>query len=191
MTVDGTVYTQQFAITKDPLIAATAADLQASTRTQARVRDDINVTSAIIDTLEIVRKQIEDFVGSTDVVDAVKPQLRELDRKALDVELQLVSRSDLHSDDKWFVEQPKVYLNLVWLSGEVGTGAGDVAGGADYRPTDASMAVLGDIEKDLAAARLAYAAFMTRELVAFNQAMAGKLPPITEKLPDKKPVLLP
>jgi len=51
----------------------------------------------------------------------------------LDVELQLVSRTDLHSDDKFFVEAYKVYMNLIWLNGAVGTGAGDEAGGADYR----------------------------------------------------------
>ncbi len=70
-----------------------------------------------------------------------------LDQQALDVELQLLTRSDLHSDDKWFVEQYKVYLNLVWLNGTIGTGAGDVAGGADYRPTDAAMEELAGIGK--------------------------------------------
>ena len=44
-------------------------------------------------------------------------------------------------------------MNLLWLSGEIGSGAGDVAGGADFRPTDASLQVLATIEKDLAAAR--------------------------------------
>ncbi len=47
----------------------------------------------------------------------------------------------------------KVYMNLIWLNGVVNSGAGDVAGGADYRPTDASVAVLEQIEKDLAAAK--------------------------------------
>ena len=44
----------------------------------------------------------------------------------------------------------KVYSNLIWLNGAVGTGAGDEAGGADYRPTDTQVAVLETIEKDLA-----------------------------------------
>ena len=55
------------------------------------------------------------------VADSTGDALRDLDRKMLDVELRLVSRTELHSDDKWFVEPYKVYLNLVWLSGEVGT----------------------------------------------------------------------
>ena len=85
------------------------------------------------------------------------------------------SRTDLHSDDKWYVEKYKVYMNLVWLSGEVGTGAGDVAGGADYRPTDAQVAVLAEIEKDLAAAMAAFTKLLETDVKAFNELMAGKI----------------
>lgn len=74
-----------------------------------------------------------------------------------------------------------LFLTLIWLSGEVGTGAGDVAGGADYRPTDASLATLASLEKDLVAAKAAYASLMT-EVARFNKAMAGKIPPISDKL---------
>ena len=54
------------------------------------------------------------------------------------VELLLLSRSDMNSDDKYYVEPYKVYMNLIWLNGVVGNGAGDVAGGADYRADGAS-----------------------------------------------------
>ena len=37
------------------------------------------------------------------------------------------------SDDKYFQQAYRVYMNLIWLNGEVGPGAGDVAGGADFR----------------------------------------------------------
>jgi hypothetical protein len=70
---------------------------------------------------------------------------------------------------------------LIWLSGEVGTGAGDVAGGADHRPTDASMATLASLERDLAATKSAYAGLMT-DVASFNRTMSGKLPPISDKL---------
>jgi hypothetical protein len=79
----------------------------------------------------------------------------------------------MHSDDKWYVEAYKVYLNLVWLSGMVGGGASDVQGGADHRPTDASLEALGWMEKDLAAAERDYATLMEKDLPAFNRANAG------------------
>jgi hypothetical protein len=97
------------------------------------------------------------------------------------VECDLLSRTDLHSDDKWYVESYRVYMNLIWLSGEVGSGAGDVAGGADYQPTDASVAVLAKIERDLAAAKTAFTALVQKDVPAFNGAMKGKVSVIAEK----------
>jgi len=64
-------------------------------------------------------------------------------------------------------------MNLIWLNGEVGPGAGDVAGGTDFRPTDTSVAVLDTIEKDLAAARLDYKKMLDSDLGAFNRALAA------------------
>ena len=49
-------------------------------------------------------------------------------------ELHFLSRTEMHSDDKWYVEKYRLYLNLVWLLAEVGGRGGDVAGGAGYRP---------------------------------------------------------
>jgi hypothetical protein len=49
-----------------------------------------------------------------------------------------------------------------------------VAGGADYRPTDASVAVLEMIEKDLTDAKTAFTALIEKELPAANRALSGK-----------------
>src|SRR5439155_2390624 len=133
----------------------------------------MNAAVDMINKLETMRKQIEiarkTNTGRDDVA-----ALDELDRKMLDVELKLVSRSDLNSDDKYYVEAYKVYMNLIWLAGEVGGGAGDVAGGADNRPTDASIAVLAGIEKDLGDAKARFTKLMEVDVPAFNKLMAGK-----------------
>jgi galactokinase len=104
----------------------------------------------------------------------MKAALQNVDKKLLDIELVLLSKSDLYSDDKSYIEPFHVYLNLIWLSGEVGTGAGDVAGGADFRPTDASLQVLAGIEMELERAKVAFKAFNEKDLAAFNQLMAAK-----------------
>ena len=85
------------------------------------------------------------------------------------VEFKLLEKSSTLSDDKYFVQAYKVYSNLIWLNGAVGTGAGDEAGGADYRPTDTQVTVLETIEKDLAAARSEYQALVKTDLPAFNR----------------------
>ena len=53
-----------------------------------------------------------------------------------DVEYKLITRADALSDDKYFQTAYKLYQNLIWLNGEIGTGAGDVAGSGDWGPTE-------------------------------------------------------
>ncbi len=178
--IGGQTFTKSFEVHKDPSITASDADLMASTAMQIRIRDDMSAAADMVNNLEIVRKQIEDALkanaGKTDAERA----LRELDQKLFDVELRLVSRTEMHSDDKWYVESYKVYQNLIWLNGVVNSGAGDVAGGADNRPTDASINVLDGLSKELNAAKVAYAEAMDRDVPAFNRTAASLgLKPLT------------
>jgi hypothetical protein len=135
-----------------------------------RIRDDINRSVKMVNRLEVMRKQVEDLLKANAGKKAAESALRGLDGKLMKVELQLLTRTEMHSDDKWYVEAYKVYMNLVWLNGVVGTGAGDVAGGADRRPTDASLQVLETIEKDLAAAEADFTTLVEKEIPAFNRA---------------------
>ncbi|MEP6495326.1 MAG: sialidase [bacterium] len=180
LTVNGKTLTQPLTILKDPDVKSADADLVASTKAQLRIRDDMNASVDMINKLEVMRKQIEDQRKAAAAKPDVVSSLADLEKKMLDVELRLLSRSDMNSDDKYYVEPFKIYLNLIWLSGEVGNGAGDVAGGADYRPTDAAMAWLGDIDKDLDAAKAAYKKLVDVDLAEFNTRMTGKIPVIAE-----------
>ncbi|HEX7051786.1 MAG TPA: hypothetical protein VF188_16390 [Longimicrobiales bacterium] len=179
MTVNGETYSRPFDIVADPAIAASDADLVASTETQVRIRDLMNVTVDMINSIERMRKQIEDRLAIH--TGEAAAALNALDDKMMDVELQLLSRTDLHSDDKWYVEAYRIYMQLVWLYGEVGLGAGDVAGGADHRPTDASLAWLDTLEQDIARARADFTNLVENEVPAFNRAMAGTVAPITDR----------
>jgi photosystem II stability/assembly factor-like uncharacterized protein len=170
--------TQPFEVLKDPAIPSSVDDIVASTKMQIRIRDDMNTSVDMINRIEIVRKQIEDHLKAHASRPDVVKALKGLDATIVDTELRLLSRTDLHSDDKWYVEAYKVYMNLIWLNGVVGTGAGDVAGGADYRPTDGSVQVLAEIEKDLAAAKAGFDALMQKEIPAYNKSAAGNVAPI-------------
>jgi hypothetical protein len=182
MTAGGTALTRPFEIVKDPAIPSSDADMQANTAMQIRIQKAINETADLVNRLEVVRRQVEDHLKANAGKPAVEKALKDFDKKALDVELRLVSRSDLHSDDKWYVEAYKVYLNLLWFFGDVGPGASDVAGGAEYKPTDQALQIFDMLEKELAAARTAFATLMTTELPAFNKAMAGKVPQLTDTM---------
>ena len=128
--------------------------------------------------MEVVRRQIEDLLKANRGKDEIEKPLMDFDKRIFDVELQLVTRQDLRSDDKYFVDAYKVYMNLLWLGGAIGTGAGDEAGGAEYKPRDAAYQILDQLEKELAAAKSGFTTIMEKELPAFNKLMAGKIPVI-------------
>jgi len=97
-----------------------------------------------------------------------------MDQKMQDVEYRFISRADALSDDKYYSIPEKIYLHLIWLNGEVGTGAGDVAGGVDNPPTDTAAAILETIEKNLTEAQTGYQNLIEKELPSFNRMLLDK-----------------
>ena len=105
----------------------------------------------------------------------------DFDKKLLGIETSFVSPALLNSDDKYFVEPYKVYLNLMWLNAEVGTGGGDVAGGADFAPTDTQMELLQGFEAEISATDANYQKLMKEDLPALNHALEqGSVVPVAE-----------
>ncbi len=182
MTVDGTALTRPFTVLKDPAIASSEADLVASTETQVRVRDGMNETVGMINRLEEVRKKIEDQLDAApDSTAPMIADLRALDAKLYDAETHFLSPTDLASDDKWYVSTYRVYMQYVWLSAEVGLGAGDVQGGADYKPTAASLEWLTKIEREKAAGKRAYDGVMQNAVAAFQKKWGDRLRLIADR----------
>ncbi|MDQ2890162.1 MAG: hypothetical protein M3R65_06345, partial [Gemmatimonadota bacterium] len=174
LTVGGRSWTQPFDIIRDTATTSIDADLVASTRAQVRIRDAMKEAAEMINRIEVMRKRVADDrkanAGSSDIVSA----LDTLDVRMTNVEYSLLSRSDLESDDKYFVEPASLYMQLVWLAGEVGSGAGDVAGGAEYRPTSQAMATLGRLESSLALVRKSYETLTGTTVPAFDAAVKGR-----------------
>ncbi|HXT70067.1 MAG TPA: hypothetical protein VN700_09955 [Vicinamibacterales bacterium] len=181
LTIDGQTYTEPFEVVKDPAIKASVADLVESTKMQIRIRDAITETSAVVNQLEITRKQIEDLLKQNKGKDEIEKPLMDLDVMLFGTELKLVTRQDLRSDDKYFADSYKVYMNLLWLGGAVGLGAGDEAGGADYRPRDVAYDILADQLQQLAAAQRDFDRHIATDVPAFNKTMNGKIPAIRIK----------
>ncbi|HVA58760.1 MAG TPA: hypothetical protein VNF92_12835 [Gemmatimonadaceae bacterium] len=177
LTVDGKSYTRPFEVIPDPAIASSQADLEASLQAQLRIRGDMNETVGMINRLEVMRHALEEQAKAAGGDADRQKALAAMNDKLMNVETMLISRENLNSDDKYFVTADKVYLNLIWLYAEVGGGGGDVAGGSDYKPTDTSMEVLQMIEKDLAAGKGAYEAFMKNDLSAYDKLAGTKIIP--------------
>ena len=103
----------------------------------------------------------------------------DLDKKLLAIEHRMVSQALMNSDDKYFVEPYQVYLNLVWLNAEVGTGGGDVAGSADFAPTATQLGLLQQYETEVNAIQADYHKLLASDLPAFNRVLeANNLAPL-------------
>ena len=186
ITVDGKQTTEPFEVLKDPAVETSDADLRLSTQTQVQIRDAITQTSKMVNQMEIWRKQIEDQVKANQGKPAVLKPLEAMNKKILDAELQLVSRSEMLSDDKYFPEAYKAYMNLIWLSGGVGQGASDEAGSIDYKPTDTQLKVFSTIQGDVEKAQGDFLRLARTDVPGFNKEMAGRIPPITDTLGGSK-----
>ena len=199
LTAAGKTVSQSLTIVKDPRSAGSDQDIHSSVNTLLRIRDDISAVSETIDRIEWMRKQLSDMdhmLKSQEKQDRekrsehaeTKPEdadqkaedkdmsplrrsVKDMDQKLQAVEYRFITPADSLSDDKYYSVKPGVYLNLIWLNGEVGTGAGDVAGGANFAPTDTEMTVLAEIEKDLQTAQDAYKSLIDKDFAEFNRAL--------------------
>ncbi|HEV2464431.1 MAG TPA: hypothetical protein VGT04_11550 [Acidobacteriaceae bacterium] len=182
MTVDGKTYTQPVTIMMDPKCPGTPADLEASVKLQLRVSSDISKVADMINALEWMRKQLADvekmFASNPADKQAAQDALQ-MDQKMQDVEYEMLSQPLAASDDKMYVSAWKIYYNLLWLNGQIGSGAGDVAGGTDFRPTDAEVTLADKFEQKLTKAAQDYQQLMTKDLPAFNHRLTeDKVMPI-------------
>jgi len=102
------------------------------------------------------------------------------DQKLQAAESRLVSRALRDSDDKYFVEADGVYLDLIWLNAAVGTGGGDVAGGADFAPTEAQLETLKTLEGEISSVDSQLKELMQTDLPALDSALErASLAPLT------------
>jgi photosystem II stability/assembly factor-like uncharacterized protein len=188
LTLDGKSYTQPLTLLADPHSPGSQADLEASLKATLRIRDDINASSDAVNQIEWMRKQLGDVEAmlksqrdrsheagdqakEKDASDLLK-SVEAMDEKLQDPEYKILSKDQANSDDKYYISAYKVYLNLIWLNGEMGTGAGDVAGSSGYAPTDTALQLLDMIEKDLHAAEAEYHDLLEKDLPAFNRSLA-------------------
>jgi hypothetical protein len=189
--VDGQTFTQTVEVLRDtkmdPKASGSNADLEASVKMQLRIRDDISKTSDMVNQIEWMRRQLDDVARALRTQKEKAETLKSveaMDQKMLAVEYKLLNKALMTSDDKYFIEAYTVYFNLLWLNGEVGPGAGDVAGGMDFGPTETSRMLLDMIEKDLATATAEYRNLMDKEVPGFNRAMGEHgITPLSATIP--------
>jgi hypothetical protein len=116
LTVDGQSFTQPLEILRDPKVPTSVADLDLSVRLQLRLRDNISAAAEMVNTIEVMRKQLEDVqkaYKNDKSKEALVKQVAEMDKKLFDVEAKLLEPAQMTSDDKYFQQAYRVYMNLI------------------------------------------------------------------------------
>src|SRR5262249_57622108 len=114
------------------------------TKLSLAIYRDTNTTARMINQLEWSRRQIEDFkrmLAAGKAADADTKSASELDSKFREVEDRLLQPTLAENDEKSFRGPLELYLKLLWLQAEVGSGAADVSGNADFPPTQPELEV--------------------------------------------------
>jgi hypothetical protein len=135
------------------------------------VVNDINEVVTMINRLEWIGKQFEDLNEVLAQTESAKPLLDALDEvhgELIGIEDKLLQRQLHASDPKSYREQMMLYSKLLWFSGDVGTGAGDIRNTEDFGPTDQQLEVYQLLENRLAQVRLEYNRFVNETVPAFN-----------------------
>ena len=174
LTVDGKTLTQPVTILMDPHSPGSLQDIEASVHLQLQVSDDVDKISGMVNRIEWMRRQlavVEKMLSGEKADPQLQQAAAQADQKMQDVEYELLSKALAASDDKTYITAWKLYYNFLWLNAEIGPGAGDVAGGADYRPTDTEVELVHDLEQKLAKAVADYHTLMTKDLPAFNRVL--------------------
>ncbi len=182
LTVDGTSRTAPLDILLDPHAPGSAQDLANTAKLQLRIAADVATVSDKVNLLEQMRHEIE-VLRSKTADPAQVAAYDAMNGKMQAVEYEMFSKDLAPSDDKYYVSAYKIYFNLLWLNAEVGSGAGDVAGGAEHGPTGAQPQQLAMLESQLATAETHFTALMAGDVAAFNQQLQARgLPPLTTTL---------
>ena len=192
--VGGRTSTTTIEVKKDPSSAGTASDVEENAKLSLAIYRDTNSAAEMIDGLEWTRLEVErirKMLKAEDADAATVATVLDLRRKMDDVEAMLLQPTIEDEDQKSFRGPLGLYLKLIWLNAEVGTGAADVSGGADLAPTEPEREVFAMLDKGIEDARGRYRTVMDEDVPAFNRAMQAKglpgIAPVKEVLPEFPP----
>jgi photosystem II stability/assembly factor-like uncharacterized protein len=175
--VEGKEYSRTITVRKDPNSAGTDADVAASTKLSLAIYEDTNATARMINQIEWSRRQLEDFrkmLRAAKALPADTEPANDLEKKFRAVEDTLLQPTIAEEDQKSFRGPLELYLKLLWLQAEVGSGAADVSGNADMRPTEPEQEVYDLLSKALADSRKRFDELYEKTVPAFNEAMRAK-----------------
>jgi photosystem II stability/assembly factor-like uncharacterized protein len=192
--VEGKELSTTVEVRKDPNSGGTAADVEEASKLTLAIYRDTNAVSGMLGELEWARLQVEraqKMLKAEKAEPAMLEAAADLGKKMDAVSALLLQPTIADEDQKSFRGPLGLYLKLIWLNAEVGTGAADVSGNADFAPTEPEREVFALLDRGVEDARRKFRAVFDEDVPAFNRAMQAKgmavVTPVKEALPEFPP----
>jgi photosystem II stability/assembly factor-like uncharacterized protein len=176
LTAGGQEFTRELEVRKDPNSHGTEEDIKVMVHLWENTVQNINEVVTMINRLEWMGKQMEEMKKAlTAAKDAgtVMAALRDTESRLKAVEDKLLQRQLHASDPKSYREEMKLYSKLLWFSGEIGTGAGDIRNTQDYGPTEQQLEVYDLLSQRLDAVRQEYEQLINEIIPEFNRTLVN------------------
>ena len=164
LAVDGSEYTRQLEVLKDPNSEGTEADIAVQIAKVKEIRDDYDVAAGLVNRIEWVRRQLydlravlEDQGGAEEILTAAE----ELDVEFIAIEEELIRLTTTGTGQDGVRYPTKLVGRLRYLAGTVATN--------DFRPTDQQGEVHMVLRERLEQHRLVVERLLGEDLPRFNQ----------------------
>ncbi|MHB8093522.1 MAG: WD40/YVTN/BNR-like repeat-containing protein [Candidatus Aminicenantales bacterium] len=177
LSVDGKETSRELVVLKDPNSSGSVESIKEMVGLWRNAVVDLNATVDMINQLEWVGKQVEDLIkllGATKNGDQVLSDVLEFQKAYMTLEDKMLQRQLHASDPKSYKAEMMLFSKLLWFSGEVGTGAGDIRNTEDMGPTSQQLEVYDLLNKRFQATRAEFDDFIKAQVPAFNKKLAEK-----------------
>jgi hypothetical protein len=165
-------YSQNLEVRRDPNSRGSEDDVRQMVSLWLQVANDINEVVDMLNQLEWVGKQLEDMnkvLAASSGEKKVGGALSDFRANVEAVEDRLLQRQLHASDPKSYRDEMMLYEKLLWFSGEIGTGAGDIRNTEDYGPTSQQLEVYEILKKRLADSRSEYRRLLDESIPELNR----------------------
>jgi hypothetical protein len=164
LTMGGENFTQKLTVLKDPHTAGSESDVQAQSRVQAALYDEMNAMAATVNQMESLRAQLVALGKELDTDEGMKPVRKaadDLGEKVADIErtlLQLKLTGRGQDDCRW---APMLLQKVAYLFYQLDSSA-------DFSPTTQQAAVQEELKQRGDKAAQDFQQVIAKDLAVFN-----------------------
>ena len=159
--VAGEILSQTVEIRKDPLSTASDADIETQIELALKIRDRVTELTKMGNTIERIRKQLDDFQVARQANDDVKMASEKLEAELIEIEDKLYLLNTTGASENLLRFPSQLFSHLKMLGNYVTTG--------DARPTTSKYEVYDVLTERLRAYEADFDELIENQLAEFNE----------------------